>query len=215
MLFTHFGVSGPLVLSASAHMRETEPECCRFSIDLKPALNDLQLDERLKRDLIKYSNNNFGNSLGDLLPSKLIPVFISLSGIDPAVKSNQITKEMPEVCAILLKNLIFDIKCFRPVEEAVVTSGGIRTDEVDPKDYGVKACQESSFCGRNIGCRCLYRGIQPPNRFFHRICGRKRIAAMTFETLYFSEGYDNEIMINIAIDGPAGAGKKHAFKDAG
>jgi predicted Rossmann fold flavoprotein len=147
MLFTHFGVTGPLVLSASAHMRQMEPGRYRCGIDLKPGLNEAQLDARLQRDFLKFSNHDFINALGDLLPSKLIPVMVSLTGIDPHLKANQLTKEMRRGLTALFKNISFDIRGFRPIEEAVVTSGGVKTGEVNPKTMESKLIKNLHFAG--------------------------------------------------------------------
>ena len=147
LLFTHFGVSGPLVLSASAHMREMQPGRYNCSIDLKPGLDRELLDTRLQRDLLLFSNHDFINSLNKLLPAKLIPVIVSLTGIAPHLKANQLTKDMRRVLINLLKNLSFDIKGFRPVEEAIVTSGGIKTSEVNPKTMGSKLIKGLYFSG--------------------------------------------------------------------
>jgi predicted Rossmann fold flavoprotein len=147
MLFTHFGVSGPLVLSASAHMRKMEPGRYKLSIDLKPGLSEEQLNARLQRDFLKFSNHDLINSLGALLPTKMIPVFVSLMSIDPHLKANQITKEMRRKILSLLKGFAFTIRGFRPIEEAVVTSGGIKISEVNPKTMESKRLTGLHFAG--------------------------------------------------------------------
>ncbi len=150
MLFTHFGVTGPLVLSASSHMRDTaliENKGYKLKIDLKPALTDVQLDLRLQRDLLKYANRDFINSLGDLLPSKLIPVFAALTGISAKVKCNQITKEQRLTAVNLLKGLELTIKGFRPIEEAVITSGGVKLSEINPSTMESKLVKGLYFAG--------------------------------------------------------------------
>jgi predicted Rossmann fold flavoprotein len=153
MLFTHFGVTGPLVLSASAHMRDIkaiENAGYHIHIDLKPALSIEQLDKRLQRDLLKYANRDFINSLGELLPAKLIPVFASLSGIAPQTKANQITKEQRLSVANLLKNLKLTVKSLRPIEEAVVTSGGVKLSEINPSTMESKLVSGLYFAGEVI-----------------------------------------------------------------
>jgi predicted Rossmann fold flavoprotein len=150
MLFTHYGVTGPLVLSASAHMRDMELLCgagYKLRIDLKPALTAVQLDLRLQRDLLKYANRDFINSLGDLLPSKLIPVFAALSGIPPQVKCNQMTKEQRISILNLLKGLELTVKGFRPIEEAVITSGGVKLSEINPSTMESKIVKGLYFAG--------------------------------------------------------------------
>ena len=150
LLFTHFGVSGPLVLSASAHMRDMKAlsdGLYKFRIDLKPALSHEQLDLRLQRDFLKYANRNFENSLNDLLPSKLIPVFVGLSGIPPQQKTNQLTKAQRLAVVELLKGFELTAKCFRPIEEAVITSGGIKLGEINPSTMESKLVKGLYFAG--------------------------------------------------------------------
>jgi len=146
MLFTHFGVSGPLVLSASAHMAG-EISDYSLGIDLKPGLTPEQLDSRLLRDFGENLNRDFGNSLGALLPRKLIPVIVKLSGIGYETKVNSITKEQRKELGLLLKNLVITPKAFRPIEEAVVTSGGVKVSEVDPKTMQSKLVRGLFFAG--------------------------------------------------------------------
>lgn len=146
MLFTHFGVSGPLVLSASAHMAG-EISRYRLEIDLKPALTPEQLDARLQRDFGENSNRDFSNSLGKLLPSALIPVVAGLSGIPADRKCNQITKEQRRSFAALLGALPLTPKAFRPIEEAVITAGGVKLSEVSPKTMESKLLPGLHFAG--------------------------------------------------------------------
>lgn len=150
MLFTHFGVSGPLILSASAHMRDPKTGGAapyRLRIDLKPALSPEQLDRRLVRDFLENSNRDFINSLGGLLPAKLVPVFAALTGIPPHTKTNQITREQREKVASLLKGLELTAKGFRPVEEAVVTFGGVKLRELNPATMESKLVKGLYFAG--------------------------------------------------------------------
>ena len=147
MLFTHFGVSGPLVLSASSHIREPEPERYKLEIDLKPGLTDQQLDVRILRDFAEQANKDFGNSLGALLPRKIIPVIVRLSGIPYEQKVNQITREMRGDLCRLLKHLSLTVAGFRPIEEAIVTSGGVDVKEVNPKTMESKKVAGLFFAG--------------------------------------------------------------------
>lgn len=133
MLFTHFGVSGPLVLSASVWMRPMEPGRYALSIDLKPALTPEQLDARLIRDFEEKSNRDFCNALDSLLPKKLIDSVVALSGIPPHQKVNAITKAQRQELAKLLKHLPLTAQEFRPIAEAIVTGGGVSLKEVSPK----------------------------------------------------------------------------------
>jgi predicted Rossmann fold flavoprotein len=150
MLFTHFGVSGPIVLSASAHMRNMSSGRYRILIDLKPALSPEQLDPRLQRDLELNHNKDFANSLNALLPRKMIPVIVKRSGIEPDLKCNQITREMRRSLAELLKAFELEISGFRPVEEAIVTSGGVKVSEINPKTMESKLVSGLYFAGEVI-----------------------------------------------------------------
>ena len=147
MLFTHFGVSGPLVLSASAHMRQMERGRYALSVDLKPALTPEQLDKRVQRDFSENINRNYINALNGLLPKKLVPVIVRLSGIPASLKTNQITREQRQKLVALLKDLRLTVTGFRPVDEAIVTSGGVKTAEVDPKTMQSKLVGGLFFAG--------------------------------------------------------------------
>lgn len=150
MLFTHFGVSGPLILSASSHIRKMEPNRYTLEIDLKPGLTQKQLDARLQRDFTEYNNKDFSNVLGKLLPSKLIPVIISLSDISPYTKANQITKIQRTEFIKLLKAFPLKIKSFRSLDEAIVTSGGVNVKEISPKTMESKLVKGLYFTGEII-----------------------------------------------------------------
>jgi predicted Rossmann fold flavoprotein len=147
LLFTHFGLSGPVILSASAHMRPMERDRFTVKIDLKPALDEATLDARLLSDFEKYKNKNLGNSLSDLLPSKMIPVFISRLGISEERKINSITKEERRRILELLKSFEITISGKRPIEEAIVTSGGIDISEISPKTMESKKIKGLYFAG--------------------------------------------------------------------
>lgn len=147
MLFTHFGVSGPLVLSASAHIRTMEAKRYQISIDLKPGLTEQQLDARILRDFSENSNKDFSNSLGALLPKKIIPIVIRLSKIPFEMKVNQITREMRQTLCSVIKGLSLTVKDFRPVEEAIVTAGGVDVKEINPKTLESKLVSGLYFAG--------------------------------------------------------------------
>ncbi len=147
LMFTHFGLSGPLVLSASAHLRPMEPMRYQVLIDCKPGLSAEQLDARLVRDLTENANRDFANSLSALLPKSLIPVMVSLSGIPGSLKCNQITRPMRQKLCGLCKAFPLTVTGFRPVEEAVVTAGGVSVHEVDPKTMQSKRCPGLYFAG--------------------------------------------------------------------
>lgn len=150
MLFTHFGVSGPLVLSASSRMRKISKEQYKIVIDMKPALDINQLDKRILRDFTEAKNRDFQNSLGRLLPAKMIPVVVSLSGIDGTKKVNEITREERRRIVELIKNLTFTVKGFRPVEEGIITGGGVSVKEIDPKTMESKLVSNLYFAGEVI-----------------------------------------------------------------
>ena len=147
MLFTHFGVSGPLVLSASAHMRHFGKKTYRLEIDLKPALDEQALDKRLLRDFEKYANHDFCNALDDLLPQKLIPVAVERSGIPPHQKVHDLTREQRRKLVQGLKHFSVEIAGPCPVTDAIVTSGGIKISEIDPKTMESKLGKGLYFSG--------------------------------------------------------------------
>ncbi|MBQ2879390.1 MAG: NAD(P)/FAD-dependent oxidoreductase, partial [Anaerotignum sp.] len=147
MLFTHFGVSGPVILSASRHIILTIDEGYKLYIDLKPAMDEKKLDARLLRDFEKFANKDFVNSLDELLPQKLIPVIIELAEIDPRKKVNSITKEERKRLVSLLKALPLTITGVTGYNEAVVTCGGIETDEIDPSTMESKLVKNLHFAG--------------------------------------------------------------------
>ncbi|MBO5327034.1 MAG: aminoacetone oxidase family FAD-binding enzyme, partial [Clostridia bacterium] len=147
LMFTHFGLTGPLVLSASAHLRPMERGRYTLSIDLKPALDEKTLDARLLSDFEKYKNKDFLNALGDLLPQKLIQPLVERSGIDPRKKVHTVTKEERRAFLHLLKSLAVEIKGFRPIEEAIVTKGGVALAEVDPRTMASKRTAGLYFAG--------------------------------------------------------------------
>lgn len=148
MLFTHFGLSGPVILSASSHINS---DCEHtVSIDLKPALDFKTLDMRVLRDFEKEKNKDFINSMDALLPKKLIPLIVRLSGIDERKKVNSITKEERHRLVNLLKSLDFTIISKRPVSEAIITSGGVNTKEINPATMQSKLCEGLFFAGEVI-----------------------------------------------------------------
>lgn len=150
LLFTHFGLSGPVILSASSHMRQMEPGRYRVDIDLKPALRPEQLDARLQRDFSQNLNRDFLNSLSAILPRKLIPVAVKRSGIPGNKKCNSITREERQRFGALLKAFSVDITGFRPIEEAIVTSGGVDVREVSPHTMESKLLPGLFFAGEML-----------------------------------------------------------------
>jgi predicted Rossmann fold flavoprotein len=150
LLFTHFGVSGPLVLSASAHMRYFEKKTYRLEIDLKPALDEGRLDKRLLADFEKYANSDFCNALSDLLPQKLIPVMVECCGIPPHQKVHDVTRGQRLGLLHLLKHFSIAVAAPRPVADAIVTSGGVKVSEIDPHTMESKLVKGLYFAGELI-----------------------------------------------------------------
>ena len=159
MLFTHTGISGPLVLTASSYMNKAAVTDYKISVDLKPALDQNTLDKRLLSDFEKYSHKNFDNSLGDLLPIRLIPVIIKLSGIEEKKKVYEITKEERLKLLMLLKDFPLSPKNFRPIEEAIVTAGGVSVKEIDPRTMESKIIPGLYFAGEVIDVDALTGGF--------------------------------------------------------
>ena len=150
MLFTHTGISGPLTLSASAHLRYMGKKEYFAEIDLKPALDDAQLDKRILRDFEESLNRDFANSLDKLLPKSIIPVIINMSGISPHTKVNQISREQRMALINAIKRFRVTITGFRPIEEAIITSGGISVKEIDPATMMSKLVDGLFFAGEVI-----------------------------------------------------------------
>ena len=147
MLFTHYGLTGPLVLSASAHLSDITPGKYEAVIDLKPALDEKNLDARILSDFSKYQNRDLINALDDLLPQKMIAPYIGLCGIDPRKKVNSITREEREKMVRVLKGIRIKLIGFRPIEEAIVTRGGVSVKEIDPKTMQSKLVEGLYFAG--------------------------------------------------------------------
>lgn len=150
MLFTHFGVSGPVILSASSHMRDAKAGKYQILIDLKPALNYDKLDLRVLRDISEFSNKGMSNALTKLLPKALIPVVLRLADIPFELKANQLRSEKRADLINILKNLPLTFEAFRPIEEAIITSGGVSTKEINPKTMESKLIKGLCFAGEII-----------------------------------------------------------------
>ena len=156
LLFTHFGVSGPTVLSASCHLKG---EGCRLVIDLKPALEENRLDDRIQRDLELYKNRTMENALTDLLPRSMIPVVLRRLEIDPELQANSLTKQKRRGLVELLKAFSVEITGKRPVAEAIITSGGIKVSEIDPKTMQSRKVPGLYFAGEIIDCDAYTGGF--------------------------------------------------------
>jgi len=155
LLFTHFGISGPTVLSASAHLKG----CCTLSIDLKPALDEGKLNDRILRDLDTYRNRTMENALTDLLPRSMIPVVLRRLNIDPEMQANSLKKQQRQALVTLLKNFAVTITGKRPVAEAIITSGGIKVSEINPKTMESKLVSGLYFAGEIIDCDAYTGGF--------------------------------------------------------
>jgi predicted Rossmann fold flavoprotein len=156
LLFTHFGVSGPTVLSASAHLKG---DGCKLLIDLKPALDEPKLNDRILRDLEQYRNRTMENALIDLLPRSMIPVVLRKLNIQPDLQTNSLKKEQRRAMVLLLKSFPVEITRKRPVAEAIITSGGIKVSEIDPKTMQSKIVPGLYFAGEIIDCDAYTGGF--------------------------------------------------------
>lgn len=156
LLFTHFGVSGPTVLSASTHLKG---EGCRLVIDLKPALDEGKLNDRILRDLDMYKNRSMENALTDLLPRSMIPVVLRRIGVSPDLQANSFNKQQRRVLVELLKAFRVEITGKRPVAEAIITSGGVKVNEIDPKTMQSKLVPGLYFAGEIIDCDAYTGGF--------------------------------------------------------
>ena len=150
MEFTKYGLDGPIIKSASCRMKDTSKENYKIVLDLKPALDEEKLDKRIIKDFTKYTNKNFENSLDDLLPKKLIPIIVELSEIPRHIKVNQISKQQRLNLVHLLKNITFTVKRYRPIEEAIITSGGIKVSEINASTMESKIIENLFFAGEII-----------------------------------------------------------------
>ena len=156
LLFTHFGVSGPTILSASAHM---QGEGCKLLIDLKPALDEGKLNARILRDLEQYQNRSMENALTDLLPRSMIPVVLDKISVDHSMQANSLKKEQRRSLVELLKAFPLEIKGKRPVAEAIITSGGVKVSQIDPKTMESKIVSGLYFAGEIIDCDAYTGGF--------------------------------------------------------
>ena len=156
LLFTHFGVSGPTVLSASCHLKG---EGCRLIIDMKPALDEGKLNDRILRDLEMYQNRSMENALTDLLPRSMIPVILERCGIDLDLQANSLTKQLRRQLLEQIKGFSLEITGKRPVAEAIITSGGIKVSEIDPKTMQSKIVPGLYFAGEIIDCDAYTGGF--------------------------------------------------------
>lgn len=159
MMFAHFGLTGPVILSASAHMKNIDKESYKIHLDLKPALSDKQLDDRVLRDFSENMNKDFANSLDALLPKALIPVVVELSGIEPHKKINSVTAAERRHLTELLKNIEFNVTNLCPIEQAIITSGGINVKEINPSTMESKIVSGLYFAGEIIDVDALTGGF--------------------------------------------------------
>ncbi|MBQ9993132.1 MAG: NAD(P)/FAD-dependent oxidoreductase [Clostridia bacterium] len=182
LLFTHFGISGPVVLSASSHIRSGEGHT--LSIDLKPALTAEQLDNRIRSDFSKNLNKDFANSLGALLPRSMINVIVRRSGIPPETKVNTITREQRASLVALIKGYELRIKSFRPIAEAIITSGGIKVSEIEPKTMKSKLVGGLYFAGEIIDVDAHTGGFNLQIALSTGYCAGLSAATALMEAMY-------------------------------
>ena len=157
LLFTHFGISGPTVLSASAHLKPGKSYS--LVLDLKPALDEGKLDARFLRDLEAYANRSMENALADLFPHSMIPVLLRRAGIDPALRANSLTRQQRRALLEETKRFVIPISGTRPVEEAIITRGGVSTKEIDPRTMASKLVHGLHFAGELIDCDAYTGGF--------------------------------------------------------
>ncbi len=207
MLFAHYGVTGPLVLSCSAHMRDDISKY-RIEIDLKPALSEEVLDARLISDFEKYSKRDICNAMHDLLPQSLIHPFVELCGIPFATKANELRREQRKVILNNLKHLRLDIKSLRNIYEAVVTAGGVSTKELNPSTMESKLCNGLYFAGEVIDVDAYTGGFNLQIAF----STGKLAAVSAIESLKKEDAITMPKTYKIAIDGPSGVGKSTLAK---
>ena len=159
MIFTHFGISGPIVLTSSSYINKFKSKDLNFEIDFKPALSDKQLDDRILKDFEIYNNKQFKNSLNDLLPQKIIPIIIDICNIEPDKIVNQITKIEREELIRAIKHMPLKFKAFRSMDEAIITSGGIKTIEINPSTMESLIIEDLFFAGEIIDVDALTGGF--------------------------------------------------------
>jgi hypothetical protein len=159
MLFTHFGMSGPMILSASSHIRDIQNDKYIAQIDLKPALTPEQLDKRLQHDFTENANKDISNAFSKLLPRKIIVPVLKRWGLPFDRKCNSITKEERKALVEILKCFTIEISGFRPIEEAIITSGGVKTSEINPKTMESKLIKNLYFAGEIIDCDAYTGGF--------------------------------------------------------
>ncbi len=205
LLFTHFGVSGPLVLSASAHMRDFEKDSYRLQIDLKPALDEKKLDERLQRDFAERSNQDYDNVLGGLVPKSMIPVLVRRTGIPADTKAHSITKEQRRRLLETLKSLEIAVSGLRGVEEAIVTSGGVKVGEVDPNTMASRLLPGLFFAGEVLDVDAYTGGFNLQIAWSTGKAAGEAAAEHKEQTM-------EQKRFAVAVDGPSGAGKSTLAK---
>ena len=176
VLFTHFGMTGPMVLSASAHIPDIEKGKYTAQIDMKPALSDSELDARIRADFLKYNNKDFINSLSDLLPLKAIEPIVSISGIDPRKKVNSITKEERKKLLNAIKYMQIPLLHFRPIDEAIITKGGVAVNEINPRTMESKLVSGLYFAGEVLDLDAYTGGFNLQIAFSTGVCAGENSA---------------------------------------
>lgn len=181
MMFTHFGITGPVVLSSSAHIDDIESGKYAALIDMKPALDHKTLDARILSDFAECINKDFVNSLDALLPQKMIPIIVGLSGIDSRKKVNSITKEEREHLVSLIKELEIPLVAFRPIDEAIITKGGVAVNEISPKTMESKIVSGLYFAGEVLDLDAYTGGFNLQIAFSTSVSAGENAAWSSFE----------------------------------
>ena len=210
LLFTHFGLSGPLILSASAHMRDFDTEHYYINLDLKPALDEEKLDRRLLRDFEENANRDFHNVLEGLVPRLMVPVLVERTGIPAAEKVHSVTKAQRRRLLEVLKCLRIDIQGPRPVEEAIVTSGGIKVSEINPTTLESKKAPGVYFAGEVLDVDAYTGGYNLQIAWSTGHAAGEAAAEYLSPSLVRSQPMTKHK--SIAVDGPSGAGKSTLAK---
>lgn len=187
MLFTHFGISGPLVLSASARLKPMHDGKYKAFIDFKPALDEKELDNRLLRDFSKNLNRNFSNSLSELLPSKFIPIAVEHSRIPPDTKVNSVNREMRKALLKTLKEFPLTVTGYGDINEAIITSGGVDVKQINPKTMESKICPGVYFAGEVIDCDAYTGGFNLQIAFSTAYAAARAAANITSEKRHNAE----------------------------
>lgn len=209
MLFTHTGVSGPLVLSASSRIADA-PEGTRLFIDMKPALDEQTLEARIMRDLEANRHKQMKNAVGGLLPARMVPIVLELAGIDPNKTTDSFTKAERHALVATLKAIPLTVKCASPIDEAIITRGGVKVNEIDPKTMESKLVHGLYFAGEIIDVDAYTGGFNLQIAYSTGVAAGRAAALKYGGNTDMTDNASKKIAV--AIDGPASAGKSTVAK---